>query len=208
MHVCVGTCTDQKWVTTLGQLQGIFNWQLIVVCICERARECEWLCMWDRKRMWGTSASLYWWSLPHFSLLSLLYHPFFLPLFPLLLPLHLCVFSGGIWLHHGQLGLRSSHNDWRIVHLQPQGGGPHLPGLPRWHWVCFKGASCCNVPKFLWMSCRWRRSCGGEQLILKGWQRIMFLFLYVCFLVSSKTCLGNKTKPGLPNLRQRTQVHS
>ena len=51
--------------------------------------------------------------------------------------LHFCLLSGGVWFHHGQLGLRSSHNDWRIVHLQPQGGGSHLPGLPRWHWVCF-----------------------------------------------------------------------
>lgn len=42
-----------------------------------------------------------------------------------------CIFSGGIWFHHGLLGLRGGHNDWRIVHLQPQGGGPHLPGLPR-----------------------------------------------------------------------------
>lgn len=133
MHVCVCTCKYQKWVTALGQLQGIFNWQLRVVCVCVRERQ--------RKRMWGTSASLYCRSLPHFSLLSLLYHPFFLPLFPSCnIPLHLYIFSGGIWFRHGQLGLRSSHNDWRIVHLQPQGGGPHLPGLPRWHWVCFKGA--------------------------------------------------------------------
>lgn len=56
------------------------------------------------------------------------------------LSLHFYLFSGGVWFHHGQLGLRSSHNDWRTVHLQPQGGGPHLPGLPRRHRVCFTGA--------------------------------------------------------------------
>lgn len=50
MHVCVGTCTDQKWVTTLGQLQGIFNWQLIVVCICERASERVWVIVYVRQK--------------------------------------------------------------------------------------------------------------------------------------------------------------
>lgn len=72
----------------------------------------------------------------HISLLSLLFHPLFLFLLPSChLLLHFYLPPGGVWFHHGQLGLRSSHNDWRIVHLQPQGGGPHLPGLPRWHWV-------------------------------------------------------------------------
>lgn len=42
-----------------------------VLCVCRGEKERQ------RKRMWGTSASLYCWSLPHFSLLSLLYHPFF-----------------------------------------------------------------------------------------------------------------------------------
>lgn len=112
----------------------------------ERERVCVSVWRSERlgKRMWGTSVSLYCWSLPHFSLLSLLCPPtpIFLPPFPSCnTPLHLSIFTGGIWFHDGQLGLRGSHHDWRIVHLQPQGGGPHLPGLPRWHRVCFNGAA-------------------------------------------------------------------
>lgn len=61
----------------------------------------------------------------------------------------LCIFSGGIWFHHGLLGLRGSHNDWRTVHLQPQGGGPHLPGLPRRYWVGVMGASLLGVGPLL-----------------------------------------------------------
>lgn len=47
-----------------------------------------------------------------------------------------CFLPGGVWFHHGKVCLRGSHNDWRTVYLQPQGGGPDLPCLPRWHRVC------------------------------------------------------------------------
>lgn len=158
----------------------------VCVCLSERVWEHQ------KKRMWGINASLYCWSLTHLSPISFLCHNPLLSLLPSWnLLLHFCLFSGGVWIHHGQLGLRSSHNDWRTVHLQPQGGGPHLPSLQRWHRVRFTGAAAFldflgghrSMRAFL--SGQW----SGWELFLKGLGSIMPIFrankvTFSCFIIS------------------------
>lgn len=159
MRVCLCTCTDQKMSHhTTGSCR--------VCSVGKRERQ--------RKRMWGTSGLPVLLVTPSlFSAFTSLSPPFFFSLPPSTsFLLHFYLFSGGVWTHHGQLGLRSSHNDWRTVHLQPQGGGPYLPGLPRWHWVRFTGSkAAANVAKKFF---------GGGQvdrlgLTPKGWERIISL---------------------------------
>lgn len=120
------------------RLYSIGNWVCVCVYVCE--------CKGGRDRGNGCEGQVSPCTVGH----SLTFHCFHFsapPLFPSSVSLlqhpaaSLSIFAGGIWFHDGQLGLRGSHHDWRIVHLQPQGGGPHLPGLPRWHRVCFDGAA-------------------------------------------------------------------
>lgn len=76
--------------------------------------------------------------------------------------------AAGAWIRHGMWGVRSGHHDWRTVHLQPQGGGTDLPGVPRWHRVSSLLEDCSYRGDVHAVSPRWFISAYW------GWVRIRF----------------------------------
>lgn len=123
MHVCV---SYRKMSHHSGAAAGCIHLALVCVCVSEKDRKsgCE------GQMLLCTIAYSFTFFFPFF--FCCFHFSTSLPPFPSHIScLHFCLFSGGLWFHHGRLGLKSSHNDWRTVHLQPQGGGPHLPSLPR-----------------------------------------------------------------------------
>lgn len=185
--------THQKWVTTLGQLQGIFNWQLIVVCVCERARESVSDCVCETENGCEGQAP------PCADGHSLTFHCFHFSITPFsFLCFPSC--SGSISLSsQAGFGYTMASWDWEAaimiggLFIYNHKGEVLISRVYRDDiGYVSREQSCCNVREFLRRTCRWQRSCGGEQLILKGWERIMFLFFYVYFLVSSEMFGGTK----------------